>query len=298
MSVVAAAAAATQHPRTGRHRDHRRPGRGVPAVARVRLDRAGRARAPSWRTPCGCRPRAIAKEIDREGITSAAGSARNAERFIGDARMVVLVPGEVVHWSDPVGGPRGAGDGPQRRRRGGPGAPRSVLRRLRLGDLVARHRRDRDRGRPDLGALERRLVAPAELGQRPGRQRRGRHPGAARRPRPGDRRRARPPRPVLQPNGRAARGRRRPPARVPRRRRPRASHSRHGDRGLRDRARRRHRVEPRGARRGGRVHPHRGSPPPRAGARAAGADLARPRAGRARRAGQPRGRRRATASPA
>jgi two-component system sensor histidine kinase BaeS len=45
---------------------------------------------------------AIAKEIDREGITSAAGEARNAERFIGDARMVVLVQGEVVHWSDPV----------------------------------------------------------------------------------------------------------------------------------------------------------------------------------------------------
>jgi signal transduction histidine kinase len=45
---------------------------------------------------------AIAKEIDREGISSAAGEARNAERFIGDARMVVLVQGEVVHWSDPV----------------------------------------------------------------------------------------------------------------------------------------------------------------------------------------------------
>ncbi|MFL6198234.1 MAG: histidine kinase dimerization/phospho-acceptor domain-containing protein, partial [Thermoanaerobaculia bacterium] len=46
---------------------------------------------------------AIAKEIDRGGITSAAGSARNAQRFIGDAHMVVLVQGEVVHWSDPVG---------------------------------------------------------------------------------------------------------------------------------------------------------------------------------------------------
>jgi signal transduction histidine kinase len=46
--------------------------------------------------------RAIAKEIDREGITSAAGSARNAERFIGDARLVVLVEGEVVHWNEPV----------------------------------------------------------------------------------------------------------------------------------------------------------------------------------------------------
>ena len=46
---------------------------------------------------------AIAKEIDRGGITSAAGSARNAQRFIGDAHLVVLVQGEVVHWSDPVG---------------------------------------------------------------------------------------------------------------------------------------------------------------------------------------------------
>jgi signal transduction histidine kinase len=44
---------------------------------------------------------AIAKEIDREQL-SAAAQARNAERFIGDARMVVLVQGEVVHWSDPV----------------------------------------------------------------------------------------------------------------------------------------------------------------------------------------------------
>jgi signal transduction histidine kinase len=45
---------------------------------------------------------AIAQEIDREGITSAAGEARNAERFVGDARLVVLVQGVVVHWNDPV----------------------------------------------------------------------------------------------------------------------------------------------------------------------------------------------------
>ena len=63
----------------------------VQGRARAELEDALRAQA-----------RAIAREIDREGITSAAGSARNAERFIGDARMVVLVQGEVVHWSDPV----------------------------------------------------------------------------------------------------------------------------------------------------------------------------------------------------
>ena len=45
---------------------------------------------------------AIAQEIDREGISSAAGEARNAERFVGDARLVVLVQGVVVHWNDPV----------------------------------------------------------------------------------------------------------------------------------------------------------------------------------------------------
>ncbi len=49
---------------------------------------------------------AIARQIDRAGSnadgSSAAGEARNAERFIGDARMVVTVQGEVVFWSDPV----------------------------------------------------------------------------------------------------------------------------------------------------------------------------------------------------
>jgi signal transduction histidine kinase len=45
---------------------------------------------------------AIAQEIDREGVSSAAGEARNAERFVGDARLVVLVQGVVVHWNDPV----------------------------------------------------------------------------------------------------------------------------------------------------------------------------------------------------
>jgi signal transduction histidine kinase len=45
---------------------------------------------------------AIAAAIDRGRISSAAGEARNAERFVGDARLVVLVQGEVVHWNDPV----------------------------------------------------------------------------------------------------------------------------------------------------------------------------------------------------
>ena len=44
----------------------------------------------------------IAREIDRDGITSAAGSAREAARFIADTRMVVYVSGEVVYWNDPV----------------------------------------------------------------------------------------------------------------------------------------------------------------------------------------------------
>jgi signal transduction histidine kinase len=44
----------------------------------------------------------IAREIDRDGITSAAGSAREAARFIADTRMVVYVSGEVIYWNDPV----------------------------------------------------------------------------------------------------------------------------------------------------------------------------------------------------
>jgi signal transduction histidine kinase len=46
---------------------------------------------------------AIAQQIDREGTLSAASEARNAERYIGDARMVVRVQGVVVSWNEPVG---------------------------------------------------------------------------------------------------------------------------------------------------------------------------------------------------
>jgi len=58
---------------------------------------------------------AIAREIDRQGAVNAAASARDAARFIGDARMVVRVSGEVVYWNAPVddleaGGEGGSGD--------------------------------------------------------------------------------------------------------------------------------------------------------------------------------------------
>lgn len=45
---------------------------------------------------------AIAREIDRGGVTSAAASARQAARFLADTRMVVRVQGEVIYWNDPV----------------------------------------------------------------------------------------------------------------------------------------------------------------------------------------------------
>lgn len=44
----------------------------------------------------------IARAIERGGVGSAARTARDAQRFIGDARMVVSVEGEVVHWNVPV----------------------------------------------------------------------------------------------------------------------------------------------------------------------------------------------------
>ncbi len=44
----------------------------------------------------------IAREVQRNGVQNAAATARSAERFIGDARLVVLVGGEVVHWNLPV----------------------------------------------------------------------------------------------------------------------------------------------------------------------------------------------------
>lgn len=61
----------------------------------------GRARAEVERA-LQQQAEAIADQIDRTGISSAAGEARNAARFIGDARMVVYVQGVNVYWSDPV----------------------------------------------------------------------------------------------------------------------------------------------------------------------------------------------------
>lgn len=43
----------------------------------------------------------IARAVVREGLPNAAATARSAERFIGDARLVVSVSGEVVHWNIP-----------------------------------------------------------------------------------------------------------------------------------------------------------------------------------------------------
>jgi histidine kinase len=44
----------------------------------------------------------IAQAIQRAGVPNAAQTARSAEPFIGDARLVVRVDGEVVHWNLPV----------------------------------------------------------------------------------------------------------------------------------------------------------------------------------------------------
>ncbi len=44
----------------------------------------------------------IAQAVVRGGLPNAASTARSAERFIGDARLVVSVSGEVVHWNIPV----------------------------------------------------------------------------------------------------------------------------------------------------------------------------------------------------
>lgn len=44
----------------------------------------------------------IARAVQREGLTNAAATSRDAGRFIGDARLVVSVDGEVVHWNEPV----------------------------------------------------------------------------------------------------------------------------------------------------------------------------------------------------
>ncbi|WP_217914552.1 sensor histidine kinase [Miltoncostaea marina] len=45
---------------------------------------------------------AIAIAVERGGLDEAAATARDAQRFIGDTRMVVEVSGEVVHWNLPV----------------------------------------------------------------------------------------------------------------------------------------------------------------------------------------------------
>ena len=44
----------------------------------------------------------IALAVERGGLPNAAATARDAGRFIGDARLVVSVGGEVVHWNEPV----------------------------------------------------------------------------------------------------------------------------------------------------------------------------------------------------
>ncbi len=44
----------------------------------------------------------IARAVERGGVADAAATARSAARFIGDARLVVEVDGEVVHWNLPV----------------------------------------------------------------------------------------------------------------------------------------------------------------------------------------------------
>ena len=44
----------------------------------------------------------IARAVVRGGLPDAAATARSAERFVGDARLVVSVSGTVVHWNIPV----------------------------------------------------------------------------------------------------------------------------------------------------------------------------------------------------
>jgi two-component system, OmpR family, sensor histidine kinase BaeS len=44
----------------------------------------------------------IARQIERSGLENAAASAREAQRYIGDARLVVRVSGVAVHWNVPV----------------------------------------------------------------------------------------------------------------------------------------------------------------------------------------------------
>lgn len=44
----------------------------------------------------------IARQIERNGLENAAAGAREAQRYVGDARFVVSVGGTVVHWNRPV----------------------------------------------------------------------------------------------------------------------------------------------------------------------------------------------------
>lgn len=44
----------------------------------------------------------IARAVERGGLANAGATAREAERFVGDARLVVLVDGTVVRWNIPV----------------------------------------------------------------------------------------------------------------------------------------------------------------------------------------------------
>lgn len=44
----------------------------------------------------------IARQIERNGVDNAAASSREAQRYVGDARLVVSVSGLVVHWNRPV----------------------------------------------------------------------------------------------------------------------------------------------------------------------------------------------------
>ncbi|MGD9570474.1 MAG: sensor histidine kinase [Thermoleophilia bacterium] len=44
----------------------------------------------------------IARQIERNGLENAPSTAREAQRYIGDARLVVYVEGTSVHWNRPV----------------------------------------------------------------------------------------------------------------------------------------------------------------------------------------------------
>ncbi len=45
----------------------------------------------------------IARQIERNGLENAPATAREAQRYVGDARFVVYVDGTSVHWNRPVG---------------------------------------------------------------------------------------------------------------------------------------------------------------------------------------------------